>query len=459
MLLNPKIYEGSVLGIGYSAQAGSAFPVLGVLHHLKEKAAQEGKQLRTVFAFDPQANPLVSPLIGEVVQALGLEAAHVRETPIAAYRAIVDQAAPHFYGADPDLEAYVEDEVRLFEAYRPSLVITTLRQTVHFSRALYRQRTGQKMGHLTVVYGMLIGNTTKVGIPANFFSFAQPRPVEKIVERASGLTKVAYLFKEYLGRRYIFSHAPPGYRQLPFPGFWASLHGDVTLIPSSPLFLSGEPPRNSHLVGPVAVRFPLSEEQRTRQETITRQVQRWKENGAAVALVAMGTSGAAFPNVLQALEACSQRQNGSLRMVVATTSLTRQYRDARETLRRMVESGIAVSSDWFDLERLMPLMDLYINHGGLNTLEIALNHEVPSFIVAPRQVEQGVNGLLLRRAGLGELLWEHRLRELPAVLHQMVHSLDTYRRRIRAYRTRHAAYYDTQWRGERLTQVVNEVLQ
>ena len=456
MALHKRIYDGSVIGIGYSGQAGSTFPVLSMLSLLKREAAQEGRNLQTLLAFDPNANPHLSGVIETAARLLGIETTFLPEVSFQDYRHAIDHNKAFFYGEHPDIEKYVEAEVELFRRYRPSLVVSALRQTLHFSRDLYRRREGEDFIHLAIAYGILAGDVSHVGIPASLIPLKVPLFIENALGEITAVAKIVTYLKGIEGKRHLFHHAPPSYRTLSFPGFWEAFRGDMTLVPSSPLFLPGKLLPRTRLVGAAEVPLPLNDAQREKEARILQRIAAWKGQGATVAFVAMGTSGAALPRVIEALREIVLHTPVGVKMVIATTTLIHQQR-VWETLKALEAEDHAVYSDWFDLSRIMPQADLYINHGGMNTLEIALRHGVPPLIVAPRQVEQGANSLRVRQFALGEVVWEHRMEDLPRTLRKMLNNLDAYRERIEAYRQRNARYYDREYHRQAVIESVNEL--
>ncbi len=455
MQLDDRIYQGPVVGIGFSGQAGSVFPTLWILHRLKQQAAREGRELRAIFAFDPASNPSLSSIILQLARGYGLEIAGVKEVPISRYREAIDAGNLYFYGFAPDLGTYVESELELFAETSPSLVISLLRPTLHFSREMYALRTGRRCPYIAIGYGLLLGRPGRCGIPANFAPFF-PRIIENALAwsaPASLAAKVTLRYKMWRARQYLRRHLPRPYHPRPFPTFLQALLGDVTLIPASPLFVPGALPPHGHPIGPVGIVLPMTGAQRARQEQVLRQVRAWRAQGNKIIFVGMGTTGHALPKVLATLEALAPAGEVPFRVVVATTTLA-ESRTGR-IVTRMERRGLAAHSDWFDLAQVMPHVDLLINHGGLNTLEVAVQYDVPQIVAAPQQAEQGLNGLMVQRRGLGRVVWGHRLDDLADVLFHMLANLEAYRDRIARRKAPHRPYYDLRHQDGLLVEAVN----
>ncbi len=460
MSLDERIYRGPVIGVGFSGQAGSAFPVLGILRLLRNHAAQQGRDLRAIFAFDPASNPTLSPIITRLAQRYGLETAYVPEIPIPVYRQSVDSGTLRFYGPDPDLKTYLDGETRLLAEYAPSLVISLLRPTLYFSREAYFRRTGKWIPYTVVGYGLLLGDAGRHGIPANFVPVVLPRFLENMLDGNRPISWAANRLLRYKmadAGRYMKRYLPDSYRPKRFPSFQDSLLGDVTLVPSSPTFVPGKLRPGSHVVGSVEVSFPLTKEQSERQQRIIRQLRKWKEQKSVVVFVAMGTTGQAFPRVLTALKPLVCRAGSNIKVLFATTTLGHDSQAGR-VIADLEECDAVIHSDWFDLQKVMPLVDLVVNHGGLNTMETALYHDIPLLVVAPQQAEQGLNALIMRRAGLGEIVWGHRLEDLTGVLLHMITHLDRYRSQVIKQKAGLTSYYDPVGKERLVIKAINAAI-
>ena len=457
--LHDHLYRGPIVGIGFSGQAGSAFPVLSILHIIQEKAKNEGRATDAIYAFDPQANPKLAPIIERVAQNYGITTTHIREVPISQYREGVDSGHLFFHGLKPDLDPYIESELDLFQEVQPSLIFSLLRPTLYFSRALHYHYTRNYVPYVAFGYGLLLGSMGHYGLPANFVPFL-PKPLERLL---SGNAVIAFIanrildYKRLEARRYLKKFMSRTYWSDPFPPFSRALLGDVTLIPASPAFIPDGIPEHGYALGLVDIDPALSPQQQAKQNRILQQIDQWKAQGKLVIFVAMGTSGEAFPLVIQTLASLLQKFP-HLRLVIATTILGHSA-ETQTVLQKLQSDGQAVIHTWFDLHRLLPKIDLVVNHGGLNTLEFAMRYNIPSFIIAPQQAEQGLNALMLHQQGYGEVVWGHRLEEVPATFAKMLQTLPAYRTRIARHRKRYADYYDPERQREKITRAVNEAFQ
>lgn len=116
-----------------------------------------------------------------------------------------------------------------------------------------------------------------------------------------------------------------------------------------------------------------------------------------------------------------------------------------------------VHSDWFQLGVIMPLIDIYIGHGSVNSIEAAFEYDVPVIIVSPQQAEQGINTMVVEKQGCGRVVWEHEFKSLNMIVHSVISDLTLYREAIRSLKSQLPEYYEPLKRRKLLVEAINTV--
>lgn len=462
LTIDKRILHGPVLGLGFSGQAGSSFPTLGTLIRIQEWTRERGQAAQTVFAFDPQSNPAMVPIIEQVARQHGIQLAYIPEVPISAYRQAVGAGHMYFYGLSPDLAPYVAGELDLLARYRPSLIVSLLRPTVSYSRSVYWQRTGCRVPFMGIGYGLLLGSAGPYGIPANFVPCTLPLFLENMLSRNALIALLANRILRYkigAADRYMQRHLAelPDRANVSTAGFLGALLGDVTLVPTCPTLVPGEIGPNVYPVGSIDLQLPLSRDQIQQQEAILGKLSQWKAKGCSILFLAMGTTGLAFPQVLSAaLSFC--RRVPELKILVATTIL-KCSAETRDVIHTLEASDAIAYSDWFQLDKILPWVDLVLSHGGVNTIEAAILHGIPLLLVAPQQAEQGLTALVVQRAGLGQVVWRHRMGSLETVLQEMLERIDAFKEKVTEHRSRLSDYYLPAEKKKRFVEALNRAFE
>lgn len=460
MPISEKLYQGPVIGFGMSGQAGSSFVQLSILHQLKKQARSEGRDLGVIYAMDADVCPPVTDMIRRTADTLGIDIVHISERSLGDHRRAVDHSSFHWYGPRPDLTPVVLEEAALFRQYQPSMISGFISPTLAYSRQIYEKETGKTLPYLGILFTLTAG-PGRFGVPVNFFPSWFARPAAFLARERPFLDRVSrgvYRLKLCSATRYLWRGISRKWSGPPLEkiSFDEALHGDLAIIFSSPVY-SVPRAEDTRFVGYTNPHLALSAQQMSKQKAIVARLEEWQADGNRTLFISMGSTGHEFYSVLKALKPLLLSPEKRIRVVASTTLIAGT--EGGKLLNDLEKQGLAVFSDWMRLEEILPRVDLLITHGGVGSLENGLRWGIPTIVSAPQQIEQGFNGMALKHAGLGEVVWGHQVEgRLPMVCLDMLSRSRQLRQACADYRDQNPACYDLSRQRVELVESCNEAV-
>jgi UDP:flavonoid glycosyltransferase YjiC (YdhE family) len=363
----------------YSNQLGSTVPSITLAKLLQRHGHQ------VVYASN-----------GKFTQVLvdkGFDVVPINEISYLQYRRHVDQNNVDFY-SESLIHHFVDVELDLIQKVKPDVIVSNNRPTIKLSAQI-----AQKKMVSIVIPSLTRYYDSPYYIPENHFLNTLYPFGDSNQLIPPSVRKFAFLKT----MKHWSRHFTPvcKYYQLPVLKDYLSVYeGDVTLINQSPGLtpFKNLPSNYYFLEQTLDSTFGAS-------HAWVDHLKQDKAQGRKIVYISMGSSALkSFPLVIHALEELLE-QNPNIVLVSNHTGLSTQLK----------KSPRHYSEKFIQSKEILPLADIVITHGGINTLtECLLNGKI--ILGIPEQGEQLWNLKYAESMGLGKVLSKFKLEKNPKLI-------------------------------------------
>lgn len=369
----------SFLFFPYSNQLGSTIPSITLAKMLQAKGHQ------VTYASN-----------GKFTQVLidkGFDVLPINEVSYLQYRRHVDENNVDFY-SESLIHHFVDTELDLIRKVNPDVIVSNNRPTIKLSS----QIAGKKM--VSIVIPTL---TRYYGhhyyIPENHFlntlyPFGDSNAIIPPSVRKYAFLKTMKHWSRHFGPVCNYYGIPK------LRDYLSVYEGDITLINQSPGVSPFQNLPSNYFFLEQKLESTFGE-----SHSWLSNLKAQKEAGKKVVYISMGSSALkSFPLVIQTLEQLLQKHE-NLVLVSNHTGLTQEH---KSTERHYTEKFIRS-------QEVLPLADIVITHGGINTLTECLL-QGKTVLGIPEQGEQLWNLKYAEEKGLGKVLSKFQLEKNPEII-------------------------------------------